>query len=71
VIRDVLPVATLRMLVRKKIAIRMARCGVDTSARISINTNSLSGRDATVQYDERLTSPEKLRLTVTKAGYGA
>jgi copper chaperone len=31
---------------------------------------SLSGGDATVQYDERLTSPEKLKMTITGAGYG-
>ena len=31
---------------------------------------SLSRGDATVQYDERLTSPEKLKLTITGAGYG-
>jgi copper chaperone len=31
---------------------------------------SLSGGDTTVQYDERLTSPEKLKLTITGAGYG-
>jgi copper chaperone len=31
---------------------------------------SLPGGDATVQYDERLTSPEKLKLTITGAGYG-
>jgi copper chaperone len=31
---------------------------------------SLSRGDATVQYDERLTSPENLKLTITGAGYG-
>jgi copper chaperone len=31
---------------------------------------SLSGGDATVQYDERLPSPEKLKMTITAAGYG-
>ena len=31
---------------------------------------SLAGGDATVQYDERLTSPDKLKLAVTAAGYG-
>jgi copper chaperone len=31
---------------------------------------SLSGGDAAVRYDERLTSPHKLKLAVTAAGYG-
>ena len=31
---------------------------------------SLSAGEATVQYDERLTSPEKLRSAVKGAGYG-
>ena len=30
---------------------------------------SLSAGDATVQYDERLTSPEMLKLTIRGAGY--
>ncbi len=33
-------------------------------------TLSLSSGDATVQYDERLTSPEQLKSAVTHAGYG-
>ena len=31
---------------------------------------SLSAGEATVQYDERVTSPEKLKLAVKGAGYG-
>jgi copper chaperone len=31
---------------------------------------SLSTGEATVQYDERLTSPDKLKSAVTGAGYG-
>ncbi len=31
---------------------------------------SLSAGEATVQYDERLTSPEKLKSAVKGAGYG-
>lgn len=31
---------------------------------------SLSSGDVTVQYDERRTSPEQLKLAVTGAGYG-
>lgn len=31
---------------------------------------SLSAGEATVQFDERMTSPEKLRSAVTGAGYG-
>jgi copper chaperone CopZ len=31
---------------------------------------SLSGGDTVVQVDERLTSPEKLKLTITGTGYG-
>lgn len=31
---------------------------------------SLSDGEATVQFDERLTSPAKLRAAVTGAGYG-
>jgi copper chaperone len=31
---------------------------------------SLSNGEATVQYDERLTSPDHLKSAVTKAGYG-
>jgi copper chaperone CopZ len=31
---------------------------------------SLSAGEATVQYDERLTSPEKLKSVVKGAGYG-
>lgn len=31
---------------------------------------SLSSGEATVQYDERLTSPEQLKSAVTGAGYG-
>ena len=31
---------------------------------------SLSAGEATVQYDERLTSPEKLKSAVKDAGYG-
>jgi copper chaperone CopZ len=31
---------------------------------------SLSSGEATVQYDERLTSPAQLQLAVTGAGYG-
>ncbi len=31
---------------------------------------SLSAGEATVQYDERLTSPEQLKSAVTGAGYG-
>ena len=31
---------------------------------------SLSAGEATVQYDERLTSPEKLKSAVKSAGYG-
>ena len=31
---------------------------------------SLSDGEATVQYDERLTSPEKLKAAVKGAGYG-
>jgi len=31
---------------------------------------SLSDGEATVQYDERLTSPEKLKSAVKGAGYG-
>jgi copper chaperone len=31
---------------------------------------SLSSGEATVQYDERRTSPEKLKVAVTGAGYG-
>ena len=33
-------------------------------------TVSLSTGEATVQYDERLTSPEQLKSAVTGAGYG-
>jgi copper chaperone len=36
-------------------------CGVDVL---------LSAAEATVQYDERLTSPEQLRSAVKGAGYG-
>ena len=32
---------------------------------------SLSDGEAIVQYDERLTSPDLLKLAVTGAGYGA
>ena len=31
---------------------------------------SLSDGEATVQYDERVTSPDQLKLAVTGAGYG-
>ena len=31
---------------------------------------SLSAGEATVQYDERLTSPDQLKLAVKGAGYG-
>ena len=31
---------------------------------------SLSAGEASVQYDERLTSPDKLKSAVTGAGYG-
>ena len=31
---------------------------------------SLSAGEATVQFDERLTSPDKLKSAVTGAGYG-
>ena len=31
---------------------------------------SLSAGEATVQFDERLTSPDKLKSAVTDAGYG-
>jgi copper chaperone len=31
---------------------------------------SLSGGEATVQYDERLTSPDQLKSAVKDAGYG-
>ena len=31
---------------------------------------SLSSGEATVHYDERLTSPDQLKSAVTKAGYG-
>lgn len=31
---------------------------------------SLSGGEATVQYDERLTSPDQLKAAVKGAGYG-
>ena len=31
---------------------------------------SLAAGEATVQYDERLTSPDKLKSAVTGAGYG-
>ena len=31
---------------------------------------SLTAHQATVQYDEKLTSPEQLRLAVNEAGYG-
>jgi len=31
---------------------------------------SLSSGEATVQYDERRTSPDQLKLAVTGAGYG-
>lgn len=31
---------------------------------------SLSAGEATVQYDEHLTSPEQLKAAVTGAGYG-
>ena len=31
---------------------------------------SLSGGEATVQYDERLTSPDQLKSAVQGAGYG-
>jgi copper chaperone CopZ len=31
---------------------------------------SLSAGEATVQYDEKLTSPEKLKTAVKGAGYG-
>ena len=31
---------------------------------------SLSASEATVQYDERLTSPEQLKSAVKNAGYG-
>ena len=33
-------------------------------------TVSLSAGDATVQYDERLTSPDQLKSAVKSAGYG-
>lgn len=33
-------------------------------------TVSLSSGEAAVKYDEKLTSPEKLRSAVTGAGYG-
>jgi len=33
-------------------------------------TVSLSANEATVQYDERLTSPEQLKSAVKGAGYG-
>ena len=33
-------------------------------------TVSLSANEATVQYDERLTSPEQLKSAVRGAGYG-
>ena len=32
---------------------------------------SLSDGEAVVQYDERVTSPDQLKLAVTAAGYGA
>lgn len=32
---------------------------------------SLSAGEATVQYDEQLTSPGQLKSAVTRAGYGA
>jgi copper chaperone len=31
---------------------------------------SLSAEEAVVQYDERLTSPDQLKLTVKNAGFG-
>lgn len=31
---------------------------------------SLSAGEATVQYDEQLTSPEQLKMAVTSVGYG-
>lgn len=31
---------------------------------------SLSGANATVQYDEKLTSPEQLHSAIKEAGYG-
>jgi copper chaperone CopZ len=31
---------------------------------------SLSGGEATVQYDERLTSPDQLKSAIKRAGYG-
>lgn len=31
---------------------------------------SLSDANATVEYDEKLTSPERLKLAITDAGYG-
>lgn len=33
-------------------------------------TVSLSAGEATVQYDEQLTSPDQLKLAVKEAGYG-
>ncbi len=31
---------------------------------------SFAGGDATVQYDERLTSPHQIKLAISGAGYG-
>lgn len=37
----------------------------------AVNVNvSLSDANATVEYDEKLTSPEQLKLAIKKAGYG-
>ena len=37
----------------------------------AVNVNvSLSDANATVEYDEKLTSPEQLKQAIKKAGYG-
>ena len=37
----------------------------------AVNVNvSLSDANATVEYDEKLTSPEQLKLAIKEAGYG-
>lgn len=38
---------------------------------VGVVTVSLAAGEATVQYDERLTSPEQLKSAVKGAGYGA
>ena len=39
-------------------------------AGVSDVSVSLSAGEATVQYDEKLTSPDQLKTAVTSAGYG-